>query len=497
MNKSLLFVLFGLVQSQMVQAQQVPFYNHYFINPFVFNPAMAGASGDVNAFLVRNQRYTGFNGASVNNYLSIDGAFMKDKGGFGIQVSHQACGIQQQLASSLTYAYGVRFRDLSQLRFGVTAGLLDNRIDLAAINVMDANDPYLATMRQKVSSYDFNAGLSYIRNSLRIGFAVPQLIGNKVAYDKQNARGYYRLARHFMLSGEYDLRFKNNKSVILRPNALMRYVPGAPLQYDVMATVDHAKMGWVSLGYKSGYSVQMNIGFRIMKQLRVGYSYEYLVGSMKNYSTGAHHEIMLGLTFREKEKPVEVIKIVEREVIVKDTVALADATREKEELEKKNRELEERLQQSLMEKDSLEKENKVLEEKQLASQTTGSGTVNAGVSGTNGKPTNPGAGKPTPGLEEIKVAKGYKFIELNQANSPDGFYVVTGVFSSTTNANASLARNKKYFPEAYLVINQKNGYYYVILKYTEVQLDAVNVEKKFEKTLKKDAWVLNYRAPQE
>lgn len=478
--------MFGLT----VRAQQVPFYNHNMINPFVFNPSMAGASGDLSAFLVRNQRYSGFNGASVNNYLSIDGSLLKGKGGFGVQVAHQTHGIQQQLSSSLTYAYGIRFRNAGSLRFGVTGGLLDNRIDIAAINVMDQNDPYLATMRAKVSSFNMNAGLTYRWKSLNVGLTVPQLLGNKVSYDKENSRGYYRLERHIMAMAQYDFSLSGNKSITFRPNAIVRFVPGAPIQYDLTAFVNHTKIGWASVGYKSDYSIQMNIGFHIMQQFKVGYSYEYLIGSMRNYSTGAHHEIMLGFVFNTKEK--EVITVIEKEVIVKDTLELAESTKENEELAKKNQELEEQLKKALAEKEQLAEEKKVLEEKQLsdaenkANKTSGaSGTPNAGK--TNGRPNS--------GLEEINIAKGYKFIELDslKSNSPDGFYVVCGVFSSAQNANASLARNKKYFPDTYLVINQKNGYYYVILKYTTNQSEAVEIEKRYIRTVKKDAWVLNYR----
>jgi type IX secretion system PorP/SprF family membrane protein len=496
-----LTLLFLLAFGSSVKAQQVPFYNHNMLNPFVFNPSMAGASGDVNAFLVRNQRYTAFSNTSVNNHLSVDGAFMQGKGGFGIHVAHQAYGIQQQLSSSLAYAYRIRFNDYSDLRFGVSGGLIDNRIDLSAINAMDQDDPYLATMRQKVSGFDMSAGLSYLWKSLRVGFAIPQLIGNKVAFDKENSRGYYRLARHYMFSGEYDFHFSGNKDLVFRPNAIVRFVPGAPLQYDLTAFIDHSKIGWASVGYKSGYSIQTNLGFRVGKQFKVGYSYEYLIGDMKRYSTGAHHEILLGFTFRSKEKPEIREIVVEKEVVVTDTVQIAQYEKEKEELAKKNQELEELLRKTLAEKEQVEKEKQLVEQEKKVLEQKQSTAQNSDRTGTGGTPgsgkTTGTPGKTNPGLAEIKIAKGYKFIELDslRSNSPDGFYVVCGVFSSTQNANASLARNRKYFPDAYLVINQRNGYYYVILKYTKDQAEAVAVESKYIRVVKKDAWILNYIAP--
>jgi hypothetical protein len=222
---------------------------------------------------------------------------------------------------------------------------------------------------------------------------------------------------------------------------------------------------------------------------------------MKRYSTGAHHEILLGFTFRSKEKPEIREIVVEKEVVVTDTVQIAQYEKEKEELAKKNQELEELLRKTLAEKEQVEKEKQLVEQEKKVLEQKQSTAQNSDRTGTGGTPgsgkTTGTPGKTNPGLAEIKIAKGYKFIELDslRSNSPDGFYVVCGVFSSTQNANASLARNRKYFPDAYLVINQRNGYYYVILKYTKDQAEAVAVESKYIRVVKKDAWILNYIAP--
>jgi type IX secretion system PorP/SprF family membrane protein len=452
-------------------SQQVPFYNHTIINPYIFNPAMAGASGDVNAFLVRNQRYLAFGGAAINNYLTIDGAFTKEsKAGFGFMVSHQAHGIQQQLSSALSYSYKLKINDENDLRFGITGGLLDNRIDIDGINVMQLDDPYIMALRPNATTFDMNAGLSYRWKVLRIGFAVPQLVGNKVAYDKDDvSRGFYRLSRHMMMTAEYD--FELTKNIILKPYGLVRYVPGAPLQYDVTAHLDHARIGWASVGYKSDYSVQASVGFRILDHFRVGYSYEYLIGSMKNYSTGAHNELLVGFTFRPKrkdiiktvEKVVEVERVVEVEKIVEDE----ETKRENEELKKRNEELEELLLKTMAENEQVKEENEELK-KEIERLRNQSAVVPEPEDTV--KPVIP---EPTAD-PVIPYAKGYHFIELDMSDSPDGFYVISGVYSSKRNAQNVLSSSLRDFPGAYMVINKKNGFYYVVLLYTLDQ-DAAGI----------------------
>lgn len=495
MNRYLCIIaFFGM--SSMLFSQQVPFYNHVVQNPFVFNPAMAGYSGDVNAFLVRNQRYMSYNGASVNNYLTVDGSFMNDKAGFGLQVSHQSHGIQQQLSSSLTYAYRIRLAESHDLRFGVTAGVLDNRMDLSAIDVSQIDDPYLVGLRPNVTSFDMSAGLAYSWKSLRIGFAVPQIIGNKVTYDEQNARGYYRLARHYMLSAEYGFSLSKSNSLILKPIVFVRYVPGAPVQYDVAAQLDYTKIGWVSVGYKSNYSVQMNVGFNILKQFKVGYSYEYLVGTIKNYSSGAHHEVMLGFTFGRKGK--EVIKIVEKVVEVPvETAKTDEVDQEKEDLQKRNKELEELLVKTLAEKELLKEQQQELvnQKENIEKENEALVAVVKAKEETFDKDSVTETKQPVDvELEKIPYAKGYKFIDLDLGDSPDGFYVITGVYSSKKNAELALANSLKDYEGSYLVINQKNGFYYVVIIYTLDQQEATHVFKKYKRTTRKDAWILNYHS---
>ncbi|HLP56223.1 MAG TPA: PorP/SprF family type IX secretion system membrane protein [Fluviicola sp.] len=488
MNKGILIFISAFCAMQL-QAQQVPLYNHVVINPFVYNPAMAGASGDVNAFLVRNQRYASFATASVNNYLTIDGAFAKQRAGFGVQVSNQTAGIQQQFAASLTYAYRLKINDDQDIRFGLNAGLLDNRLDVNAINVEQVDDPYLISMRPAVTSFDMNAGAAYRWKSLNLGLAVPQLIGNKVAFDKENSRGYYRLSRHIMFSASYDFPLTKSGTWSLKPVGFLRYVPGgAPIQYDVLVQVDHRKFGWFAAGYKSGYSVQFNIGFNFLKQFKVGYSYEYLVGSIKNYSSGAHHELMLGFRFGNRQ---ETVPVPDNSIVTQERDTL------KEQLIERNRELEELLMKTLAEKELIkEQQNELIRqneelqrEKEAMHNQPEKQPANPGDTNAVAPPKDPVTKPP---LEKIPYAKGYRFIDLDLADSPDGFYVITGVFSSRKNADAALTKSLQDYANSYLVINKKNGFYYVVILYSLDQEEATKVFKKYKRTTKKDAWILNY-----
>lgn len=467
MNKTLL--LFVCLCWGNLFGQQVPFYNHYLINPFVYNPASTGASDYVNASFVRNQRYSSFGSTAVNNYLTVEGPIAKGNMGLGLVVAHQNQGIQQQLMSSLNYSYRLKINEDHNIRFGVSAGVLDNRIDYDQINAQDINDPYLTGLRPTAPVFDMNVGLMYNWKDLRIGISVPQIIGGKVKYAREKSRGYYQLERHYMMSLEYD--FHAGEKFIIRPNAILRYMPNVPFQYDVSLMGLYKNMLWASATYKSDYAVQFNAGVRVLDFLRVGYSYELLIGSMKTYNTGMNHEIFLGFSFKGKRE--KEIQVVEKEVKIVDDLAL----RQRDSVQKLKDELEDKLKKMLEDqarKDRLQKEKDSLSN---SAKVTPVDTV---------KPKNE-----TP--EVIPVAKGYHFVNLDRSESPDGFYVITGVFSNRQNADQVLAKSLGEYPNTYLVINEANNYFYVVILYSLDQELATTTFKEYKTKKKQKVWILNYK----
>lgn len=477
MNKKILIIV-SLFFTSIGSAQQVPFYNHYLINPFVYNPAYAGASQYINASVVRNQRFTPFGSTAVNNYLTVEGAFFKDKMGFGLMVAHQSQGVQQQLMSSLSYAYRLKINDDQNIRFAVSGGVLDNRIDYSELNAQDFNDPYLIGLRPTRPVFDMNVGVLYNWKDLKIGFSVPQIIGSKVKYAKDKGRGYYQLARHYMLSAEYD--FKIGEKFIVKPNALVRYIPHAPIQYDVTAMGMYNNMVWLSATYKSDYAVQFNAGVRVFDFLRVGYSYELLIGKMRTYSTGMNHEVFLGFSFKTKKDKEKEIQIVEVEKIKEVQVLDPLAARQRDSVQVLKDELERKLkamldaQNAKRIKDSLDLANKPKVQEPV-------------------KPVDTTPVKPADPQEmEIPMANGYKFVNLDKSDSPDGFYVITGVFANKNNADMVMKNCSVDYPDTHLVINEANNFYYVVILHTLDKTQAVETFNGYKAKTKEKVWILNY-----
>lgn len=467
----LIVLLVNMLLSNTIKAQQVPYYNFNLINPVVLNPAFTGLSGNINTYLTRGQRYSGFGTGAINNMLSIEGDFFVPNSGFGLLVKQESIGIMSQLGASLSYSYHIKLAEKHLLSLGVGGGYLDNRIRTSDINVFQPDDPFLIDLLPNRTTYDFSTGITYVWKNLKIGFAIPQVIGNKVKFTKSNARGFYSLARHYMLSASYELHFKSAPKLVLTPNAITRFVDRAPLQYDISAKLDYQNIGWFSTTYKSDYAVQFNIGFHIKKNLHIGYSYEYIFGSLKNYFKGFNHEFLLGYTFGNKERIVKEVQVV------KNRVPDASLKDENQKLKNAKEDLKRKL-------DILLQKNKELQDSLDARRG------NVPVSPTPKKDTVEVNSK-----SELHKGSSYYFINIDGSDAPTGYYVVVGVYSMMKNLHFALNDAKNYFPNSYYIINKVNGFKYVVVYYSKKESKRVNETLiKYNKLSKKKVWIINYNA---
>lgn len=489
MNRIVLVLWLSLANCGL--SQQIPFYNHYFVNPFIYNPGYTGFKENVSTYLVRNSRNSSFDGGVINNYLTVDGAIKDGKHGFGLSAAYQTQGIQQQLGAGLSYSYLLKINDNHSFRLGVQVGFLDNQLDGSNINVEMTDDPFLQELSRNKLTYNGSFGLLYTWKTLHVGFSIPQIIGNKVKYGTEDSRGFYQLERHYMLNISQPISLTKDKVWSITPYAMLRYLPGLKLQYDVLLKAEHNKWAWLGVGYKSDYAIEMNAGVKVLNGFQIGYSYEYLIGSLNAYQSGVNHEIMLGYTFNNEKYKNRI----------------AELERQTEELNQKQNNLEQvisnselqLIERNLMLEDSLARMNllyqlainqnkDLLTEVQTYRQTLDQIAAEDTMDTSFSPETDV-----VPEDEKIIRSAGYNFIDLKNLAAPSGYYVINGVFSSRSNAMNHLeATRAEGDPDAYLLLNKTNRFYYVILYYSTDDREAINKRKEYSTRHSRKVWVLEY-----
>lgn len=302
MKKKIVIAILIVFTTMMLPAQQIGMYSHYFYKPMLYNPALAGLDNTTNAALISRNQWNDFKAAPKLNMFTIDGSLLDNKVGVGFNLINDRKGITNRTTGSLCYSYKLDLGNDMRLLLGLSLGVTYQSLDFSKTLVENNSDPNLFTSTEKKTALDANAGLAFVWKGLELSFAMPQLFQNKINYvDYSNVRGYYAMARHYMISVKYKINLIADKGVSLTPQALVRFVPNAPVQFDGILTADWKDKCWLGFIYKSSYAVAINVGFVVHKQLSIGYSYDFVTGSIGNYS-GASHELMMNYKFASSPK---------------------------------------------------------------------------------------------------------------------------------------------------------------------------------------------------
>lgn len=399
MKKGFTIALFVFTCS-FAGAQQIGMYSHYFYKPLVYNPAFTGSNDEPNATIISRSQWTDFTNAPQLTVFTVDGNLMDKKVGVGLGLISDRKGITNRMGGNLYYSYRLKINDDTRLMFGLSAGVIDHTVDFSKALVENSLDPTLYNNSQHKTSFDASVGLAFTWKALEIGAAVPQIIGNKINYvDSTNVRAYYTQARHYMASLKYSFLISEEKGISIAPQALVRFVPQSPFQFDGNVNLEWKDKFWIGATYKSDYAVAANVGFCLHKQLCVGYSYDFIVGPIGKYS-GMSHEIMVNFKFGKSKSSEPAVTETNT-----DTAAVAV---ENPDYEDKLDDLEIQLKKN---QNKLKALNDKLE-KQAKKQAAASRSAKPGIQDSDG----------------IFVTKRNDFKDSKNQMAEKGYYVMVGIF---------------------------------------------------------------------
>lgn len=282
-------------------AQQLPFSSQYYTNPFVINPAYTGINEKINVFVTHRSQWTGLAGAPQTSYFTIDGPIQAKNSSLGLKVYSDVTDIISRAGIFGNYSYKLKISDSNNLYIGVACGVFNNKIDFSKALIRDADDPFLSQQSQNKTVFSADLGVVYVWKKLTVGFAVPQILGNRIKYPNLNGdNSYYNLSPHYQGSAKYVFDLSKEKEITAYPLIMFRSVKGAPFQYDINGVVDWKSTGWVGLTYHSNYAVAVSAGIRF-HNFCFGYAYDMGISKIKSY-TGSSSEFLLGYTFGQKKK---------------------------------------------------------------------------------------------------------------------------------------------------------------------------------------------------
>lgn len=297
--KKILLIL-TLAVSVFANAQQLPFGSMYYANMLSLNPAYTGFNPETEVFLSHRSQFVGFQNSPQTNFLSAAGN-MSEKVGIGLTAYSDQTALFRKTNIMANYAYSLKFGADQFLHFGLGAGVNSVGLDLSNGNTVDVNDPIFGTLAQNRMGFNADFGLLYQFQKLEVGFSVPQLFNNTTIFYLENDQKYtYRNTTHFRGSAKYDFFFGKESLMKVYPMLMMRYVKGAPVQYDLSAVFDHKNWGWLGVTYHSDFAIAASVGVRY-KNLGFGYAHDFIVGPLRRLGKFSS-EFVLSYRFEDKNK---------------------------------------------------------------------------------------------------------------------------------------------------------------------------------------------------
>lgn len=291
-----LIVLFFIAVATPSIAQQDEQMSLYMYNQLYYNPAYAGSRDALSAIAIARFQWVNFDGAPRSQWFSIHAPLMQRYLGIGVHAVNDRIGNRSRTAiyGDLSGSVPVSKKG-GRVALGVSVGADIVGYDFSEVQVIDESDPYFGEVFTDTKP-NVGAGLYYYGDRHYIGISSPRLLeAQSNNFDTLITR---LNSRHFFVSGGYI--FDLNSVLKLKPSALIKYTPNAPLTIDVNATMLMYDVVWAGLMYRFNESMGVHVLVDIKKTLGIGYNYDFPINGLRTYQSGSH-EVFIRYDLRPKK----------------------------------------------------------------------------------------------------------------------------------------------------------------------------------------------------
>jgi type IX secretion system PorP/SprF family membrane protein len=288
---SIIFLSVGLIS----KSQQYTTFSGYVHDHYFVNPGAAGSSNGIRVGIGYKNMLTGFHNSPEFNMFSAD-AKINDEMGAGGKVFTYRTGPMSRFGFEGTYTYSFQLGS-GKLSLGLSALLYQLSLDKSNLDMKNPEDEVLyrsTTDRMMVPDAAF--GVYYHAEKYFAGISAVQLFGRRV--DMENNLEM-RQERHYYLMGGYSFDLGNEMSLI--PSLLVRFNETMLYQGDLNIKFKFRNIAFAGVSYRAnhndfiyspGDAVVGMLGID-MGNLLIGYSYDYLLSDISNYSNGSHELIVV------------------------------------------------------------------------------------------------------------------------------------------------------------------------------------------------------------
>lgn len=304
-NLTFIGLLFLLLSTCDVTAQQDPQYTQYMYNPVAINPAYAGNRGVLSVTGLHRSQWVGLDGAPRTQSFSVHSPIAESNVGLGLSLVSDALGPQLETYVGVDFSYTIETSDYGRLSFGLKGGahLLD--VDFNQLNLLDPSDINFANNIDNKFSPVIGVGLYYHTENFYAGLSVPNLLQTN-HFDEGNApsiaSAFAEENIHYYGIMGYTLDI--NENLVFKPSTLIKLVQGSPLQVDFSANFLISQKFHAGAAYRWSAALSGMVGFQATDSMLIGLAYDRESTDLGNqvYNDGSYEVFLRFELFKRYER---------------------------------------------------------------------------------------------------------------------------------------------------------------------------------------------------
>ncbi|MDF9795521.1 type IX secretion system PorP/SprF family membrane protein [Catalinimonas alkaloidigena] len=304
MRKTVIIFLFLLISICTSEAQRMPYFAHYYNNPYLYNPAYAGYDKHTVFYLTHRQQWYGVEGAPVSSQLSFHSPLGNANPIFiGADIVDDRIGALKHNAVKFSLAYMIPLSSEHEhyIKTAFSAGIGMHTYDLVGMDIGD--DLVLQAALANQTFLDGRFGFKYHNRGFNLSVALPHLFTPPpMLIDGFSDINFDQFSR-MIFSTHYRFNFNEEGTTAFEPTVLYHYSSLESSQLEALGIFYFNDSFWAGGGYQQQSGFSGTAGFKV-KNLKFSYAYSTGGSKISAYGAGTH-ELQLGLVIGKKK---EVLK---------------------------------------------------------------------------------------------------------------------------------------------------------------------------------------------
>ncbi len=288
-STSILF--FVLLSSAM--AQQQPQNTQFMYYKLGYNPGFAGSQESPCVSCIYRQQWMGLEGAPSMAIASFNMPLANQRVGVGGNMYRHTIGITTIYNVDGVYSYRLRLGN-GMLGLGLQGSMRSMEHDFQKTTATQPKDldPSIPGGTRDKFLFNFGAGAYYDSDRFYFGLSVPRLLENNIDFATSDVIISREVQHVYMMGG---LTFPLNENLKLQPQALLKYVGGAPIDFDANVNLLINNRYVVGMTYRLGgdktsgvgESLDLLLAAQLSRYLMFSLSYDYTLSEIRNFTSGS------------------------------------------------------------------------------------------------------------------------------------------------------------------------------------------------------------------